>query len=104
MITEILMFAFSSRIFKAFGAVKLIVIGTACGVVRWLVIGIDPPLAIMFLVQALHAGSFGLTHLGTMHYIRENVPDGMRNTVQGIFSALSGGILLSATMWASGPL
>lgn len=103
-VTEIVMFAFSTRIFRRHGAVKLIVAGTACGMVRWLVIGLEPPLAIMFLVQALHAGSFGLTHLGTMHYIRQNVPDGMRNTVQGIFSALSGGILMSATMWASGPL
>jgi PPP family 3-phenylpropionic acid transporter len=39
-----------------------------------------------------------------MHYIRETIPDGMRNTVQGIYSALSGGILLSASMWAAGPL
>ena len=56
------------------------------------------------MVQALHAGSFGLTHLGTMHYIRENVPSGMRNTVQGLYAALSSGVLLSATMWGSGTL
>ncbi len=103
-IAEIVMFAFSSRFLKSFGAVRLIVIGCACGIVRWLLIGFEPPLAVMFAAQALHAGSFGLTHVGTMYFIRENVPDGMRNTVQGIYSALSGGILLSATMWASGPL
>ena len=103
-ITEVVMFAFSNRFLRAFGPVNLIVIGTACGVVRWFVIGLEPPLAILFVVQALHAGTFGLTHLGTMHYIRRHVPYGMRNTVQGLFSALSGGILLSATMWASGPL
>ena len=103
-IVEILMFAFSNRFHARFGAVNLIVIGVGCGVVRWVVIGLEPPLAVLYVVQALHAGSFGLTHLGTMHYIRENVPSGMRNTVQGLYSALSGGILLSATMWASGPL
>jgi MFS transporter, PPP family, 3-phenylpropionic acid transporter len=65
---------------------------------------LEPPLLIVYLAQSLHAGSFGLTHLGTMHYIRESVPDGMRNTVQGLYSALSGGVLLSATMWAAGPL
>jgi len=103
-ITEIAMFAFSNYFYKMLGAVKLIVIGVACGLVRWIVIGLEPPLAVLFAAQMLHAGSFGFTHLGTMHYIRERVPDGMRNTVQGIFSALSGGILLAATMWASGPL
>lgn len=103
-VAEIIMFAFSSRFFRAFGAVKLIIIGTACGVVRWLLIGLEPPLAMLFVVQALHAGSFGLTHLGTMHFIRENVPGNMRNTVQGLYATLTGGILLAATMWGSGPL
>lgn len=103
-ITEIAMFAFSNRFYKALGSVNLIIVGTACATLRWLVIGIEPPLAVLFAVQALHAGSFGLTHLGTMHFIRENVPAHMRNSVQGLFSALNGGILLSATMWSSGPL
>ena len=103
-ITEILMFAFSNVFYKRLGAVNLIVIGTACAVVRWSVIGIGPPIVIMYLVQMLHAGTFGFTHLGTMHYIREKVPDSMRNTVQGLYSALSSGVLMSATMWSSGPL
>ena len=103
-VTEIVMFAFSGRFHKAFGAVGLIMLGTACGAIRWFVIALEPPLAILFIAQMLHAGSFGLTHLGTMHYIREHVPENMRNTVQGLFAVLSGGILLSATMWSSGPL
>ena len=103
-VTEIVMFAFSGRFHKAFGAVGLIMLGTACGAIRWFVIALEPPLAILFIAQMLHAGSFGLTHLGTMHYIRENVPENMRNTAQGLFAVLSGGILLSATMWSSGPL
>ena len=103
-VTEIVMFAFSGRFHKAFGAVGLIMLGTACGAIRWFVIALEPPLAILFIAQMLHAGSFGLTHLGTMHYIREHVPENMRNTAQGLFAVLSGGILLSATMWSSGPL
>ena len=103
-VTEILMFAFSNRFYKKLGAVKLIILGTACGILRWIVMGVEPPLVVMFLVQMLHAGSFGLTHLGTMYFIRENVPENMRNTVQGLFSVLSGGLLMSATMWSSGPL
>lgn len=103
-IAEIVMFAFSNRIHKRFGSVNLIALGVSCGALRWGLMALEPPLAIMYLAQTLHAGSFGLTHLGTMHYIRETIPDGMRNTVKGLYSALSGGILLSASMWAAGPL
>ena len=101
---EVLMFAFSNRFYTRFGSVGLIMLGTGSPALRWIATGLEPPLAILFVVQALHAASFGFTHLGTMHYIRERVPENMRNTAQGLFSVLSSGVLLSATMWASGTL
>lgn len=101
---EVLMFAFSNRFHRAFGSVRLIMLGTGIATLRWVVTALAPPLAILFLVQTLHAGSFGLTHLGTMHYIRERVPASMRNTAQGLYSVLSSGVLMSGTMWASGML
>src|SRR4029077_1675334 len=60
--------------------------------------------AVLYFAQILHAGSFGLTHLGTMHYIHETVPPGIRNTVQGIYTAMSQGVLMSIFMWGAGPL
>ena len=103
-LAEVLMFAFSNRFHAAFGSVRLIMLGTGLATLRWIIMGLEPPLAVMFAVQALHAGSFGLTHLGTMHFIRERVPANMRNTAQGLYSVLSSGVLLSSTMWASGLL
>ncbi len=103
-ITEILMFAFSNRFYRALGAVNLIAIGTGLGIIRWAVTGLGPPIEAMFVIQMLHAATFGFTHLGTMHYMREKVPEHMRNSAQGIYSALASGVLLSATMWSSGPL
>jgi PPP family 3-phenylpropionic acid transporter len=101
---EVLMFAFSNRFHRAFGSVGLIMLGTGLASLRWIATGLEPPLAILFAVQALHAASFGFTHLGTMHFIRERVPENMRNTAQGLFSVLSSGVMLSSTMWASGLL
>ena len=101
-LTEVLMFAFSNRFHRALGSVGLIVLGTGLATLRWTVTGLEPPLAILFAVQALHAASFGFTHLGTMHFIRERVPENMRNTAQGVYSMLASGVLLSSTMWASG--
>lgn len=101
---EVTMFAFSNRFHRALGSVRLIIAGTALATLRWTVTALAPPLALLFAVQTLHAASFGLTHLGTMHFIRERVPANMRNTAQGLYSVLSSGILMSGTMWASGSL
>jgi PPP family 3-phenylpropionic acid transporter len=103
-LAEVVMFAFSNRIHRRIGSVHLIAAGAACGLLRWLAIGAEPPLPVLFLAQLLHAGSFGFTHLGTMHYVRETVPENMRNTAQGVYAALSGGVLLAVSMWGAGPL
>lgn len=103
-IAETVFFAFSARLVRNTAPAVLIAIGVAGGLVRWLVLGLDPPLPVLFLAQMLHASSFALTHLGTMRYVQQAVPAGMRNTVQAFYSALAGGILLSSVMWASGTL
>lgn len=101
-LAEVMMFAFSNRFYRAFGSVRLIMLGTGIAALRWIATGLEPPLIILFVVQTLHAASFGFTHLGTMHFIRERVPENMRNTAQGLYSMLSSGVLMSSTMWASG--
>ena len=61
-------------------------------------------LPMIMALQTLHAASFAMTHLGTMHMIRLMVPDHVRNRAQGFYSALSGGVLMSGAIWMSGPL
>ncbi len=39
-----------------------------------------------------------------MHMIRLMVPERLRNRAQALHAALSGGFLMSASIWASGPL
>jgi len=39
-----------------------------------------------------------------MHYIRLTVPQGLRNSAQGLYAAFSGGIAMSAMMAVSGML
>ena len=102
--TEVTIFAFSNRPVARFGAATLIATGIAGGLLRWTIMGFDPPGWLLFPVQALHAASFALTHLGTMHFIQDRVPAGLRNTAQGIYAAASGGIVMSSVMWLSGPL
>ena len=71
---------------------------------RWLVMAQDVGLAVTFIMQGFHAVSFALVHLGTMYYIRQTVPAGLRNSAQGLYAAFAGGIAMSSTMWLSGLL
>ena len=102
--TEIVLFFFSDRAVKRFGPANLVILGTAGGLLRWLVMAGDPPLWLLIPSQALHGLSFSAVHLGTMHYIQRAVPQGLRNTAQGVFTATSGGLVMGAAMLASAPL
>jgi MFS transporter, PPP family, 3-phenylpropionic acid transporter len=87
-----------------FGAVNLIIMGIAGGVVRWILMSHDFGLIAGIVLQTFHAVSFAMVHLGTMHYIRLTVPQGWRNSAQGLYAAFSGGIAMSAVMGVSGML
>lgn len=101
---EVLLFGFSQNLVNRFGAINLIIIGISGGAFRWLVMANDFGLGITFGTQALHAVSFAMLHLGAMHYIRLNVPDGLRNSAQGLYAAVSGGVAMSAVMGLTGLL
>jgi MFS transporter, PPP family, 3-phenylpropionic acid transporter len=101
-IGEVSMFAFSNALVKRFGAINLILIGISGGFLRWLFMSHDFGLVASAVLQSFHAVSFTLLHLGTMHYIRLTVPQGLRNSAQGLYAAFSGGIAMSGMMAVSG--
>jgi MFS transporter, PPP family, 3-phenylpropionic acid transporter len=101
---EVSMFAFSNALVNRFGAINLMIIGISGGFLRWLFMSHDFGLVASSVLQAFHAVSFTLVHLGTMHYIRLTVPQGLRNSAQGLYAAFSGGIAMSGMMAVSGML
>ena len=103
-LTEVLLLAFSNRLIERFGPGTIFLVGIAGGILRWLLLAFVEALPLLLLFQVLHAASFAMTHLGTMHMIRLMVPERLRNRAQALHSAMSGGVLTSASMWISGPL
>ena len=101
---EVTLFSFSSAVVNRFGPITLIIAGISGGVLRWLVMAQDFGLVVTFVMQGFHAVSFAMVHLGTMYYIRQTVPAGLRNSAQGLYAAFAGGIAMSSTMWLSGLL
>ena len=101
---EVVLFGFSNSLIKRITPIDLIIVGLAGGAFRWLVMAGDFGLGVAAAAQLLHALSFAMVHLGTMHYIRRNVPVGLRNSAQGLYAALAGGIAMSAMMGLTGLL
>jgi MFS transporter, PPP family, 3-phenylpropionic acid transporter len=101
---EVALLAYSNALLNALGPSRLLLIGLAGGVVRWIIMASFSSFIMMLAAQSLHMFSFAAAHLGTMHFIRLMAPAHIRNRAQGLYSALSGGILMSSTAWLSGRL
>lgn len=96
-LAEIVLFALSGRLPRFIGPPALLVIGAAGAVLRWSAMAFEPPVAMLWVLQVLHAASFGATHLGTMGFLARAVPRGRAATAQGLISTLSGLVMATAT-------
>ncbi|WP_051928860.1 MFS transporter [Thermopetrobacter sp. TC1] len=103
-IAEIVLFWFSEKVMAHLGAVRLMLLGAAAGLLRWLGLSLNPPLVLLFLLQALHGLSFGATHLGAIEFVRTRLPAARTATAQAAYGAVSHGVFMTAAMWLSGRL
>lgn len=103
-IAEIVLFAYSGRLVVRFKPSRLILLGALASAVRWAAMALEPPLALLFPLQLLHAFTFGATHLGAVHFISEAIPERHAATAQGLYAAISGGVATGLVTLASGSL
>ena len=103
-IGEVIFFSLAHRIVNAIGVERLLVIGLAGGIMRWVGMAFLTNEFVLLVLQLSHAISFACAHLALMHFIRAHVPVNLRNTAQGIYAALAGGLLLSSITYMSGPI
>jgi PPP family 3-phenylpropionic acid transporter len=101
---EITLFAFSGRrMLVGISSAALLIIGAAGAVIRWSVMALDPPTAMLPLLQCLHGLSFGATHLGAVGFVSRIAPIGRAATAQGSLAVVLGGIM-AISMGVSGVL
>ncbi len=101
-IAEIVLFMYARGSIERLGPVLLLMGGAGFGILRWAGMAFDPPLAIAMLLQVLHAASYGMTHLGTIYYIRRFMDADFAGTAQGVFVAVSGGVLMTSAIALAG--
>src|SRR5205823_12301487 len=95
--SEIALFALSARLPAAITPIALLMIGAAGALVRWSAMALAPPLAVLPLLQCLHALSFGATHLGALALVARVAPPGAAATAQGYLAVTLGLTMAIAT-------
>ena len=84
-------------------ATTLIALGAA-GAARWTGMAFEADPVTAALLQVLHAGSFGLVHLGTMQFLGRAVPLTLAATAQSLFAVAAYGLATGAVTFLAGPL
>ncbi len=102
-VTEIGLFAFSGRVSGLLGVRGLVVTAGAAAVLRWGIMAFDPPLALLWPLQALHGLTFGAAHLAVMRFFVEHGDASRESSGLGLYSMILG-IATGAVMLAAGPL
>jgi MFS transporter, PPP family, 3-phenylpropionic acid transporter len=96
-IAEIVLFALQGRLPRAMTPIALILVGAAGAALRWSLMALDPPVAVLPLLQVLHAASFGATHLGALAFIARSAPPGQAASAQGYYAIAQGAAMAAAT-------
>ena len=93
----------AAKLLPGWGARRMILAGCAAAVLRWLLFPLATAPVAAFVLQTLHAATFGLTHLGIMMAIGAVAVPGHTARLQAAHQ-LVGGLMLAAAMAGSGPL
>lgn len=101
-VAEILFFAVSRKATERFTPGRLLVAAGLLGALRWAALAASTELAVLAVMQTLHAATFAVTHLAAMHYITRATPPGLSASMQSFYAALSGGLAMGGAMLLAG--
>ena len=96
-IAEIVLFALQGRLPPFLSPPVLLIVGALGGAVRWTAMALNPPVALLPVLQLLHAASFGATHLGTLGFLAAKAPPGQAASAQGHIAIAVGTTMAAAT-------
>lgn len=101
---EVLFLWFMRPLRERLGPVNLLLLAAGAGVVRWTASAFEPPLWLLFPLQALHALTFAAAFLGGLHLIERSTPPRYASLAQTLSSSWASGLLIGLATLASGPL
>jgi PPP family 3-phenylpropionic acid transporter len=99
---EIALFSVSGRVAGKFGAARLIAIGAAASIIRWIAMALQPPLAVLIPLQLLHGITYGASQIGAIHFIHDAIPHDKSGSAQALYATVASGIAMGCTTLLAG--
>ena len=96
-LAEIVLFAAVGKRFDL-SARTLLLLGVACGIVRWASFPFGETFTFFALNSTLHAGTFAAAYLGTQRLIAERVPEAAHGKAQGLTQLVAGPVTAGMTV------
>ncbi len=104
-LVEIGLFMIGGALTARFGAVGMLALGAGGALIRWAAmpwLGTD--VAALVVLQALHALTFGATHLAAMAFLRQAIPTHAMPLAQSLYYGLASGLVIAVVFQVSGTL
>jgi PPP family 3-phenylpropionic acid transporter len=102
--SEIFLLTRGRGLARRFGPIRLIAAGALAAALRWTLTALAPPLQLLFLVQALHALTFGAVFLGSVEFIARATPPRLVNTAMTLMASTGVGVATAFATFAGGYL
>lgn len=90
------------RMVERIGPARAMILAGLAGMLRWGLMSLTPGLALLWPVQALHALTFGLGHLGAMAFVAAAIPARLQASAQGLYGGGMGGTAIALATLAAG--
>lgn len=103
-LAEIVLFYISGPLMARMGAVRLVMLAAAAAILRWSVTALNPPVFLLFLMQALHGLTFGAAHLGAVQFVAQAAPPRLAATAQSLYAAMASGVIMGLVTIGIGPI
>lgn len=90
------------RLIARIGPSNALALGAGAGLIRWAAMAFTPEAWMLWPLQAMHALSFALAHLGAMAFLAAALPGRMIASAQGLSSGAMGGVLQAGLLFLAG--
>ena len=101
-VAEILLFVFCNNLIRKYPVYLIFAVIGFFGAIRWVVMTFNFSLPILFVVQLLHALTFGASHLAAIHYLGSKVSPERAGTAQSLYSSLPLGLGMGIATYVGG--